>query len=64
MKNNIELGNRLRGKLGILVLCLFALPGLSQTPPAKSSEPVHSDLKLLQCGNLLLQFGDLLLNRD
>jgi len=68
MKNEFNFGQDLRGwpsypssilrwrsswvaTLG--ALGLLALPAVGQIPPPKPSAPVHSDLKLLQCGNLI-----------
>ena len=53
MKNRIEFQKFIRRCAVVLALCGFALPVCGQPVTVAPSAPVHSDLTLLQCGNLI-----------
>ena len=53
MKNKIDFGKRLRARSAGALFGLLALSSPSQPAAVAPSAPVHSDLTLLQCGNLI-----------
>ena len=53
MKNKIDSGKFFRVRGAGVVLCVLALSSFSQPARVAAPTPVHSDLTLLQCGNLI-----------
>ena len=53
MKNKNSLRSCLRVRSAALALCVLALSSFSQPATMPVSTPAHSDLTLLQCGNLI-----------
>ena len=53
MKKQTDSIIRFQTWAAVLLLCSLALPSFSQPDTGGPSSPVHSDLTLLQCGNLI-----------